>query len=346
MRSLLSISALLSVAVGLPAFPPAGVATWVYDAEGGAPAEWAESLAAFNARSESKINVVFSYGGDMELYPALPQPYQTYFPAANQKAAAMYNATSGIDYVILVIDGVMSGGRSWSPDLSKLNDTQLRDWADEVASLYCSYDIVDGIQMDLEPFAGVYKRPFLVFLAALAANLRSPERGCVNADHPAGRAITTFLFAESVTDDVWLALGENGFLTISGYDLSSAPAGVPSTVAFFRAQLATALTAVAASAARNNGSFFVGVPAAASAHEFERFTLANGTVIDGYSQLDYITAALEELAAGAAGKAGYLGPALWAFSPQMEYPPHSSNFFTPGTPFVHPGEESFLATHL
>ena len=168
---------------------------------------WSSKIAAFNAAAHNRINVVFTYGGDMvrcaakrmvarmaayvrkskldgalasedffsklfsgpsrpptnpipiswahpfsfqEYYPALPQPFQTYFPASNQEAAAAYNATPGIDYVILVIDGRMDGGQSYDPDLSKLNNSQLQDWADEVAELYCSFDIVDGIQMDLE----------------------------------------------------------------------------------------------------------------------------------------------------------------------------------------------------
>ena len=154
------------------------------------------------------------------------------------------------------------------------------------------------------------------------------------------------MFASSVTAEVWQALGPNGFLTVSGYDLSSAPSGVPSTVPYFKAQLAASLEAVAASAAANNGSYFVGIPAAASAHEFAAYTLANGSVTTGFPQTQYVTAALEALAAGAEGRKGYLGPALWGFSPEIEVPPHSGNFFQPGNPFVEAGEEDFLAQKL
>ena len=154
------------------------------------------------------------------------------------------------------------------------------------------------------------------------------------------------MFAESVDDAVWTALGSNGFLSVSGYDLSNAPAGVPSSVAYYRAQLSSSLAAVAASASKNNGSYFVGIPAAASAHEFELYSLSNGTVIRGHSQLEYVAAAVDELAAGAAGTRGYLGAALWGFSPEMDYPPHSHNAFTPGTPFLHPGEEAYLSAQL
>ena len=240
----------------------------------------------------------------------------------------------------------MDGGQDYSPDLSKLSPSQLQDWADAVAELYCSYEIVDGIQMDLEPFAGKYKAPFLLFLKALSANLRSPERNCASPTHPSGRSITTFLFAESLSPEVWDALGPNGFVSVSGYDLSAAPAGVPSTPAFFSNALAASIATATASAAAANGSFFVGIPAAASAHEFESYTLANGTVIKGSPQQEYVKGALAALASGAKGAPGYLGPALWGFSSEMSYPPHSNNFFLPGNPFADAGEEALLEASL
>ena len=44
--------------------------------------------------------------------------------------------------------------------------------------------------------------------------------------------------------------------------------------------------------------------------------------------------------------ATFLGPALWGFSSAMAYPPHSSNIFTPGTPFVNAAEEALLEQSL
>jgi hypothetical protein len=334
--------ALVSACAQEPPLPPRGAAAWVYDNKSGV-AEWAPQIAAFNGKSAQAVNTVFSYGGDMEYYPKSPNPFNTYFPAASKAAAALYNATSGVSSVVLVIDGEMDGGQSYSPDLSKLTDAQLNEWADVTASVYCSADVVDGIQLDLEPFAPPYAKPFLVFLTALSANLRSPKHNCVNARHPGGRSITTFMFAGSVTPAVWKALGPNGFLTVSGYDLSNKPAGTCSTVDYFRAQLAASLADVAASAAAHNGSFFVGVPAAASAHEFESFALANGTVVACHPQIEFITAALEELAAGAHGRAGYLGPALWGFCPQIDV---GGRKFHPSNPFSDAGEEAFLAANL
>lgn len=279
-------------------------------------------------------------------YPALPTPGQTYFPADSQAAALAYAATPGVNYVSVVIDGRMDGGEPYSPDLSRLSHAQLLAWASDTAALYCSVDAVDGIQLDLEPFEGKYKAPFLVFLGALAANLRSVERNCVSATHPHGRSITTFVFAGSISAEMWAALGPNGYVTVSGYDLSDAPAGTPSTVAQYARALNASLVAVAASANAHNGSYYVGVPGAASAHEFETFTFANGTVVRGAPQLEFVQAALEALGAHAVTSPGFLGPALWGFAPVMDFPPHSRNLFAPNTPFVSAGEEAFLEANL
>ena len=338
-----ALVALASAAAARPPFPPGGAAAWAYDMKGGAVAEWAADIGAFNGKSRAPINVVFSYGGDMEYYKNQKNPFKTYLTSESLAAAAAYNGTVGVSYVVLVIDGQMDGGQSYSPDLSKLTNAELKEWANVTASVYCSADIVDGIQLDLEPFSPPYAAPFLVFLAQLSANLRSPERNCVNSRHPGGRSITTFMLGGAVTPAVWQALGPNGFLTVSGYDLSHAPAGVPSTVEYFRTQLAASLADVVASAAAHNGSFFVGVPAAASAHEFESVLLPNGTTVQGHPQIEYISAALKELAAGAEGKRGYLGPALWAFSPQIDV---GGRMFHPSNPFTDAGEEAYLAANL
>ena len=68
-----------------PALPRAGSAAWVYDVTGGQPAMWAGDIAAFNAVAKQPINTIFSYGGDMEYYPATSTPYNTYFPPENQQ---------------------------------------------------------------------------------------------------------------------------------------------------------------------------------------------------------------------------------------------------------------------
>jgi hypothetical protein len=231
---------------------------------------WSAAIGKFNSDAKQPINTVWSYGGDMEYYPQSAQPYNSYFPAASQKEAATYrNKTAGVKYIGAVLDGRMDGGQSYSPDLSKLTMTQINAWADVTAETYCSFDTVDGIQLDLEPSAGKYYANLVVFISRLSENLRSKERNCVSVTHPEGRSLSTFTLAENITPALWTALGPNGYLVISGYDLSSAPAGTPSTVNEYTTALGKSIDAVVKSVGATNGSFFIGIPAAASCHEFE-----------------------------------------------------------------------------
>ena len=82
------VAYLVATATASPALPRAGSAAWVYDVTGGQPAMWAGDIAAFNAVAKQPINTIFSYGGDMEYYPATPTPYNTYFPPENQQGAS------------------------------------------------------------------------------------------------------------------------------------------------------------------------------------------------------------------------------------------------------------------
>ena len=333
------------------ALPPANsVGAWVYDVKGGASGMWSEAIARFNSKANHPgINVVYSYGGDMEYYPEPTGP-QTYFPPANQKAAQMYrNATAGVDYVVVVIDGRMDGGQSWAPNLSKLSQAAVEAWADETASLLCSFDFVDGVQIDLEPFVAPYAERLTQFIARLSADFRSAERNCVNDAHPNGRSVSAFMMATALSTNVWEALGPNGYATISGYDLSAAPAGTPSTIAYYTSELGKAIDAVRASQGTGSTTkkWMLGIPGAASCHEFEEFTLANGTVVHGHPQIEYVKAAQKVMREKKLdADETFLGPALWGFSSAMAYPPHSNNIFTPGTPFIDAAEEALLEQSL
>ena len=105
---------------------------------------------------------------------------QVYFSDQSQQAAAKYAASPGVDRVIAVVDGRMDGGEDWSPDLSKRTTAEVEAWADETATVYCSYAVVAGLQIDLEPITPKYLPNLLVFLGRLSDNLRSPERNCVS----------------------------------------------------------------------------------------------------------------------------------------------------------------------
>ena len=73
---------------------------------------------------------------------------------------------------------------------------------------------------------------------------------------------------------------------------------------------------------------------------------ADGAVTQGYPQIQYVKAAVGALQATVGSSPLYLGAALWGFSSEMAYPPHSKNLFTPGTPFIDPAEQAYLQGNL
>jgi hypothetical protein len=77
--------------------------------------------------------------------------------------------------------------------------------------------------------------------------------------------------------------------------------------------------------------FMVGIPAAASTHEFEKY----GPTSSGFDQADYVPhalAALEPLE----GHGPYLGHMIWALTHTNVYPPHSDNVMRPTTASAEP----------
>jgi len=287
----------------------------------------------------------------MEYYPDLNPPFQTYFADQSQQAATIYSHVQGVKQVICVVDGRMDGGQSWSPDLSKLSVAQVQEWADLTANLYCSFDQVSGIQIDLEPFEPPYATNLIVFLARLSLNLRSKENNCVNPLYPNGRSISTFLFASAATPEVFQALGPNGFAIISGYDLGPNPAGTPSPPATYGGYLTTAIKQIIANAG-NQYYFALGIPAAASDHEFTNATNSNtGQVISGYMMYSpktdsYLMEAFSSISATQLrNNPQFLGVSLWGFSSEMA-DNRTQLEFHPSNPFVQDGEEGFLKNYL
>lgn len=145
------------------------------------------------------------------------------------------------------------------------------------------------------------------------------------------------------------ALRPNGYVIVSGYDLSRAPPGVLSTPAFYRQQLASAVALAARTAQAAGGAFALGIPGAASTHEFAEYHNAtSGSNVTGHPQLEYLQAALDVVTEAGlrATPDTFLGLALWGFCSSIAYPLRSDNTFWPSNPFAPPGQEAFLAAHL
>eukprot|EP01121_Diplochlamys_sp_Union-15-3_P018688 TRINITY_DN6863_c0_g1_i1.p1 TRINITY_DN6863_c0_g1~~TRINITY_DN6863_c0_g1_i1.p1 ORF type:complete len:367 (-),score=81.85 TRINITY_DN6863_c0_g1_i1:45-1145(-) len=336
---------------------PQGNAAYVYDvsfgtSQVGATAMWASWIENYNngALNNSSISIVYAYGGDMEYYPDdSKNPYQTYFDVPQQKAALDYLAVKGVENVVLVIDGREDGGQSWSPDFSKLTTTQIHQWADTTAALYCSYSFVGGIQVDLEPFKSPYRNGTLEFYRRLSSNLRSYDKNCVNPDRPYGRSVSAFMFASAATPDVFDALGPNGFVVVSGYDLGGNPAGVPNTPNQYSQLLQAEINTITKNAG-TTGKFSIAIPGAASTHEFTEYVQESGKVTAGYPMYSsnspsYVPVAISALST-VKNSPNYIGTSIWGFSSFMAYPPHSQNLFFPAIPFEQEGEEAFLQKNL
>jgi hypothetical protein len=285
----------------------------------------------------------------MEFSANAPNQLITPFPAANQTAAQNYKLVYGIKNVILTVDGQMNGADPSSPDLSKLIPSQVQAWADQVANTYCAYDFVDGLNLDLEPARAPYLNNLLIFLKQLSGDLL--KGSCMNALHPYGRTLGVFVSAAAANSDFYAAIGSNGYAIISGYDLSDNPPGTPTTPSQYGTQIKARVTQVLTQAKPVNGSFIIGIPAAASVHEFTKYVPASGASVTGYpmysaTQPNYVTQAVQATHAVLTGYKGWLGTSLWTFSDKIAVPPSSNNLFYPATAFDQTGEMVYLQTNL
>lgn len=329
---------------------PKGNAAWVYDVNSpNAPtAMWADWINFYNGNSLAPHNLptIYSYGGDMGIINGVPT---TSFPVKNQKAALAYKSVYGVKTVVATIDGQMNGGASYSPDLSKLSASQVQSWADKTAAMYCGFNFVDGVQIDLEPARAPYMTNLLVFLKQLSGDLS--KGNCIDATHPAGRTIGVFMGAGAATPDVFTAIGSNGYVIVSGYDLSDTPAATVTEPVKYGQQLTGSLNAIVKSAAASKGSFMVGIPAAASVHEFSQYIPATGAPVFGYpmfslNQPSYLGQALQAIEKTVSTNPGYLGTALWGFALQMANPVGSKSMYYPSIPFDQAGEINYLQKNL
>ena len=172
--------------------------------------------------------------------PPLPTPadaivrlepgHETSKPSSDVDA---FSQVEGVEHITLVLDGRMDLCEEYdqynmsnrdlypcagSPDLRQITPEHLDALATEVAKVACESDVVAGVQIDLEPLSKQWRGSAIDAMGRMAkALVESP--GCKTDRYPNGRHISTFAFAESVDDTLLNALGSNGYLAISGYDL-------------------------------------------------------------------------------------------------------------------------------
>jgi len=342
-----------------------GNAAYTYPKRGGnsGNAPYKETISAFNTAPPvtANISIIYAYGGDIE-YLNL-KPYKAgknvFFATANQQAAAEYATTASVESIIAIVDGRMDGvemitkykfdpygDKNVYPDMSKVtSDTDIVSLADATAQLYCSNDIVNGIQVDLEPLIDPYKENCLKFIGSLAQALRSEKHGCVNANYPEGRSVSIFTMAENLANvtNIWEILGPNGFVVFSGYDLYPIHEDdfQFNSVNVYHEKLERQIAAIK-TVIGSNGRFTLAVPIGGSCHEYESYKpgVHCGPSCKAYTNnatmSDYATAFMSIFESDPlfrVNKGGqFIGLSFWVFTDEMSYPPmkgYNNDFFPP-----------------
>ena len=362
-------------------FPPKANSAWVYDIRG-ETGSYVGNIRSYNAEATTghRLNEVFSYGTDMEMYcpdndgtQCTAGDLHSYYTAGSggpTRTAAYYQAFAaghpGSFAISPIIDGRMDsngylqGFNELSPDLAA-------GFADQVASQVCADPHVAGIQFDLEPFNVTSKNGQYYFYREIGKDFagkhsgspRQDPYGCVDATHPHGRFFSVFTFAASVwpgtasaanVQNILNAYG-NGYFLDSLYDLSSAPAGTLNGISAYRSAVGREATDMKRWANRLQIKYGFGIPASASAHEYTTCTASPDATdscvpaardATGYPMLDYTKAAVDAIdRSGAPHDPRYIGTAIWDFGDHVSW--NGLNFGPVPAPTDVLG---YLATHL
>lgn len=298
-------------------------------------------ISSFNqdTMTAAPINHIVLYGSDVEIsYDEMcctpagdTKKFGRSLTDSMSRRLEQYSEVSNDTTLTFIIDGRMDGGEVWSPDLSKLSTEEVVEWSRWMAQWICAYDRIDGVQLDLEPLGTQYRwdANFRLLASELGNLFASRDYGCISPRRPDGVALSTFALASSVDVGLMQAMGPNGYVVISGYDLGTGGAGSPNPPSTYEANLRAQLASIKATSAKSGVPYMVGIPAAASTYEFETYLKDGQLISSGYNQVDYIKRALSALRDICNDDPNYLGPMLWTLTYTNVYPPHSANVMRP-----------------
>lgn len=274
-------------------------------------AEFLPDIEAFNTDtsiSDAAVDIVYSYGGDIELWPDPHLPHACWAPAqspacnisafydpVNKLAAMTYKNGKGVKGAVALLDGRLDGWEqiqtyndydgckfgNFYPNLNNLTAAQSLTLAQQVARLYCADDTLSAVQIDLEPYKEHYESAIDMFVANVATSMRdeSSEFNCRNAAWPNGRGASYFTFAHSQSYHFSKeVLGANGYFVFSGYDLYPKPEDggfMYNNVTEFGQKLRYEINYIRP-AIGNDGRFAMALPFAASCHEYEQYKPMHG----------------------------------------------------------------------
>lgn len=361
-------------------------------------AQWLDEIEEYNTATKTTtddFSTILSYGGDIELWAGQGHPdgcdrepyastdpaicnVSVFFDPNNLAAAKNYSTAKGVKSITALLDSRMDGWNQittydntdtcdfgdFYPDLRNLSNASLEKLADDTAKLYCADDVIDGVQVDLEPYHAPYTESLGHFVDLVGKSLRSEQHGCKNDAHPTGRAVSYFCFASSIytnNNNVTPSpfndlLGDNGYYVFSGYDLDPKPEDggfMYNTPDEFADRLRTEIPYIRKVIA-DEKKFTMALPVGASCHEYEQYRPNASTCgpacepqDSGFTMDQYVDAAFEVLLDPKTTKetdgvfcldeendSQFLGLSWWSFSFQMTYPPMQwfDNEFLPGSP--------------
>eukprot|EP00750_Incisomonas_marina_P022137 INCI4865.1.p1 GENE.INCI4865.1~~INCI4865.1.p1 ORF type:complete len:459 (+),score=75.32 INCI4865.1:97-1473(+) len=363
-------------------------------------AGFAKDIEDFNTATETTnddFSTVLSYGGDIEFWAgknhsdgcartpfASEDPsvcnVSVYFDPNNLKAAEAYSQVQGVKSITALLDSRMDGWEqiktydnndhcefgNFYPDLRNLSNVSMQRLADDAAKLYCASPLIDGVQVDLEPYHDPYTESLNHFVSLLSANLVDEDNkfGCRDETHPTGRQTSYFCFAHDIYqvngnitpspfNDV---LGPNGYYVFSAYDLDPKPEDggfMYNTPDEFKQRFAAEIPWFR-KVLGDDYKFTIAVPLGASCHEYEYYKPNSSTCgpacepqASGHTMDEYVQAAFDLLLDPQTTKdtnglfcmseeldSQFLGISWWSWSYQMTYPPMKwfDNEFLPAAP--------------
>jgi hypothetical protein len=317
------------------------------------PGYWKAHITAFNTdASEGKtITRLYPYSGDMEMYCTDPstciysgskQNVFVYYnpPAFGKTSVAAYRAAFPSALILTIIDGSTK-----SSLLRALSYTDVGvGAAGVVVHEVCSDPHVDGVFFDLEPFDITVPGQFALY-QAIAKQFAGDV--CIDDKHPKGRVFGVFLNPNKVAARDWgkvaAALGPNGFVAVSAYDVKDTSPPVPVSIQAYTASITGMLEKMDAASRANEIPYTVVIPAASSFSEFNKFgfydasnppsdfRLQKDYTPDGITQLGYVKA-VREIILATCKSSFYLGRDYWSWGQYKSPNPSAEQMLLPAIP--------------
>lgn len=315
------------------------------------PGHWIPNIQSFNqgaASSSLQITRLYPYSGDIEMYCSTPndcvfsgsnQNVYVYYnpPASGQSSVAAYRAAFPSALILAIIDG-----STQSSLLKPLTYSEIgTNTAILAAQTICPDEKVDGIFYDIEKFDIEVPGQFALYKQS---SIEFSSSTCIDSKHPNGRVFGVFLNPNKVTNwgKVAAALGTNGFVAVSAYDVRDTTPPIPVSIQTYTASITGMLEKMDAASAQYNIRYTVVVPAASSFSEFgqygvcdtslpNNFKLIKDYSSEGITQLGYITA-VRAIIKSTCKSPHYLGEDYWSWSQYKSPNPKKNEMLMPEIP--------------